>query len=177
MPVHLEFTATFRDYLCAQRLHAKRNWRSRLNDLAARRLNPILGALILAFVFLVSALGGFAVNGTFVFMVASALCLLCYPFYLRYRLKSFYSRTRTGDGSRILDFDQESIKAQGAHAKTELDWSAIQFIREDKNVFMLYLAPAKFLMIPKGCCPPEVLEEIKRLYNQSLRASAGASPA
>jgi hypothetical protein len=36
---------------------------------------------------------------------------------------------------------------------------------------MLYIAPAKFILIPKRHCAPQDLEEVKRWYDASRSAS------
>jgi len=165
MPIHIQFTMTFDDYLKAQRSHAKRNLWPRLNDLVNRRLSIVFGILILAFAGMISGPG---VSWTYPFtsMIVCAIALFLVPLYVRLRLKSCYRRTRIGDGTRALDFDEQSIKAEEDHIRSEFGWSAIQFTREDKNVLMLYLAPAKFIAIPKRVCSTEQLEELRLLFRE-----------
>jgi hypothetical protein len=101
-------------------------------------------------------------------MILLGIFLLLYPAYMHFRLKQCYTRTRLGDGSRVIDFDQHSIKTNEANAKSEVGWVAIQFVREDKNVMMLYLAPAKFIMISKSACSVEQLNEIRGLFPRNI---------
>jgi len=174
MPIHIEYTSTFKDYLCAQRLHAKRNAWSRINNFAIRRLAPVWGVLILLLALLAYSPGAWR-SGWFQLMVGCALILILYPLYIRYRLNSCYRRTRIGDGTRKIDLDEHPIKAQEGHTRSEFDWSAVHSIREDRHVIMLYIAPAKFLMIPKRCCSQQETDEVKRLYRESAsRLNAAA---
>jgi hypothetical protein len=76
-----------------------------------------------------------------------------------------------GDGSRVIDFDQNSIRANEANVKSEVEWAAIQSIKEDKNIMMLYLAPAKFVMIPKRARFEEQYSELQELFRQNIRAT------
>ena len=168
MPVHIEFTPAFNDYLCAQRLHARRSAWSRLNDIAARRLNPALGAIILVLALLISG-PGVSWTAPFALMILCAIPLLLYPFYIRFRLKQCFTRTRMGDGSRFIDFDQHSIRANEANVRSEIEWAAIQSIKEDNNIMMLYLAPAKFIIIPKKACSEDQHSELRVLFQQNIR--------
>jgi hypothetical protein len=111
MTVHIEYTPAFKDYLCAQRLHAKRSTWARINNFAARILNPVLGALILILALLISG-PGVSWTGLYMFMIACALILLAYPIHHRYRVKSSFKRTRIGDGNRTFDIDEHSLKLQ-----------------------------------------------------------------
>jgi hypothetical protein len=167
MPVHVEFTTTFEDYLSAQRLHATRNAWSRFNDFAARRLNPALGVLILIFAVLLSV-PKINWSSSLILMVPCGLILLFYPIYMRNRLKRCYVRTRLGNGLRTIDFDLNSIKAVEENVKSEIEWAAIQSVREDKNVIMLYLAPAKFMMIPTRVCSDEQRNELRQIFPENL---------
>lgn len=167
MPTHIQFTLTFDDYLKAHRLHAKRNLWSRFIDLVNRRLSVALGILILAFAGMISGPG---VSWTYPFttMIVCAIALILAPLYVRLRLKGCYRRTLIGDGARVIDFDEQSIKAEEAHIRSEFAWSAIRFTRENKSLLMLYLAPAKFIAIPKRVCSPEQIEELRLLFREKV---------
>jgi hypothetical protein len=55
------------------------------------------------------------------------------------------------------------IRTLGAHSKSEIEWAAIQFFSENKKVFLLYLAPGKFIVIPKRVCSVEQVSELHSL--------------
>jgi hypothetical protein len=50
------------------------------------------------------------------------------------------------------------------YAKSEIEWPAISRFAEDKNVFLLYMAQAKFLVIPKRILSAEQIEEARALF-------------
>lgn len=169
VPVHIEYTSALKDYLCAQRLHSKRSLWWRFASVGIRFVGPTLGFLILAFALLLYNPGSLR-SGSYQLMVGCALVLILHPLYIRHRMKSCYRRTRIGNGTRTIDFDEQTIKTREGATRSEFDWSAIKFIREDKNVMMLYLAPAKFLLIPKRCCTPQDLENMRRLFQEAANA-------
>jgi hypothetical protein len=162
MAVQLEFDFTFRDYLQAQRLHARRTWWTQLNDLMARRLSPLLGAMILLFGILISG-PGVSWTAPFILMLFCGLLLLFYPFYMRARLKSCYKRTLVGDGRRALDLDENTIKGRESNICSEFQWAAVKSFQEGKEIVLLYIAPAKFIAIPKHACLPSQLDQIRDL--------------
>ena len=168
MAVHLQFTPTFDDYLCALRLHAKRSAWSLLNDFAARWLSPALGVAILILALLISG-PGVSWTAPFILMILCAILLLSYPIYMRFRFRQCYTRTRIGDGRRVIDLDRSSIKCQEGNVKSEVEWVAIRTVKEDKNLIMLYIAPAKFIMIPKTACSEEQRSELQTLFQQNVR--------
>src|SRR5664279_5460645 len=149
MLVHLEFTLGFNDYLDAQRLHARRSWWPRFNQFMGRFGFPIWGALILIFAYLIHGPG----DRLFVLMMsACGVFLLLYPFYIRFKLKRCYTRTRMDTGDCTFEFEGTCIRSEGSGTKSEINWSAIQSLSENDKVFLLYLAPAKFIVIPKRVC-------------------------
>jgi YcxB-like protein len=168
MPIYLEFTLSFKDYLQAQRNHAKRSWWLRFNNFAARRLNPALGVVILILAVLIS---GPHVSWTapYLLMIFCAIVLLCYPFYLRIRLWKCYSRTRIDDGNLKLDLSGEGIHSESSNTKTDIAWNAVQSFAEDKHLFMLYLAPAKFIAIPKRICTVQQIDDLRILFQRYIR--------
>jgi hypothetical protein len=50
-----------------------------------------------------------------------------------------------------------------------MEWKGIHYFREDKNVFLLYLAPAKFLAIPKRVCTEEQITEFRSLLSRQVK--------
>lgn len=75
-----------------------------------------------------------------------------------------------GDGTRVLSFDEQLIKAEECHIKSEFEWPAIRFMREDKNVLMPYLAPSKFITVPKRACSLEEFEALRQLCQTRIAA-------
>jgi hypothetical protein len=50
-----------------------------------------------------------------------------------------------------------------------MEWKAIHYFREDKSVFLLYLAPAKFIAIPKRVCTEEKITELRSLLSRQVK--------
>jgi len=171
MPIQLRFSLTFADYMSAQRLHAKKHpWRC---------FHIILGpyvSVIAAAAILVDGIASFSHHSFSAVDAASiGACslLFLHPFYIRYQLKSFYRRTRTGD-ENVVTIGEESIHVKTETTSSEVTWKAIRNHLADAKVVLLYLAPAKFLVIPKHLLTSEQIAELQSLL---ARKSATRVPA
>ena len=166
MPIHLQFVFTFEDYLNANRLYAKSSLWMRLNYFLARIGLPIFGILFIAATFWAAKF----IDSwpLLVFEFAIGLFLTFYPFYFRFKLKRCYDRTRMGSGERTFDFDDTIILLEEANAKSEVNWAAIKSFSEDKNSFLIYLAPAKMIMVPKRICPEPQLTELRDMCRRKI---------
>ena len=173
MPVNLNFTLTFEDYPLAQRLHARKNWWLCLNYFAARYFLPVLGDCLI-FLGLVT-LGHRVSSVLSVVNLGLGVFLVLYPWYYRARLKRCYRRTRTGNGETAVEIGEEMIRVKAENSSSELNWKAVQFVREDQKLFMLYLAQAKFIALPKRVFTPEQLVEFQLLLADRL-AEKAANP-
>lgn len=161
MPIQLRYTLSFEDYLSAQRLHARRNWWLAMNLFLARFVVPVLGICLI----LIAALD-FRVHVTGTLSAAClglGIFLTLYPWYYAARLKRCYRRTRTGSEEQLVEIGEESIHMQAEAGTSDLVWKAVGFFREDKNVFLLYLAPAKFILLPKRVLAPEQIVQLRSL--------------
>lgn len=168
MAVHLQFTLTFQDYVEAQRLHAKRGWWPRLNLILGYTLIPVIGVLcILIALFAIRLADSPAL---FVFELGVGLFLLCYPLYLRLRWKRCYLRTRTEPAECSVEFGDSIIRTHTTTMRSEVEWSAVRSIAENKNLFLVYLAPAKFIPVPKRVCSPQQIEELQSLFTRERTA-------
>ena len=166
MPVQIDFTLSFDDYLAAQRLHNTRSWGPRTWHVLNRTLIPALGVLfiVLGFLMIGPKVSWFAVCYVIGFGVFSA----CFPLYLRYRYKRSYLRSLTNGGNCSVAFDSESIQSAGKNTKSETGWKAITHFRENDQIFLLYLAPGRFLTIPKRRLDPPQLDELHALFAQCV---------
>lgn len=162
MSVQLQFTLSFDDYKNAQRLHSRRKLLSRFNYFANRVLFPVIGVFSLGTAFLIRADKG--AHESVVILVICGLMLCSYPIYRNFQLKRCYDRTRTDNGTCTLDLCPEGIKTATENSLGEIGWKAIRSVNQDDNLFMLYLAPAKFLAIPKRICSPAQIEELSQLF-------------
>ena len=167
MPIHLDFTLTFQDYLQAQRLHIRRILWRRVLRWISMVVYPILGVFGLFFTAAVAL--NSKTDGDLLVPLTASLILVGIPFYQRYRLKSCYRRTRIDDGRYTLDFSDDVIRSNSANTKGEIGWNAVQTYTEDKYLFMLYLAPAKFIAIPKRICSAEQIDELRSLFQRHIQ--------
>ena len=168
MSIRLQFTLSFEDYVEAQRLHAKRGWWPRLNLVLAYTLVPVMGILwILGTFFLVRLADSPAF---FLFEIGVGFFFACFPLYLRMRWKRCYRRTRTEPADCTVEFDDSMIRTQAANMRSEIQWAAVRSLSENKKVFLLYIAPAKFIAIPKRICTEQTIDELRSLFKRDIGA-------
>ena len=170
MPVHLNFAFTFQDYFNAQKLHAKSSWWLRLNLFLAQIGLPILGVSII--LFMLWAFRFIDSLPLVLFEFGIGLFLSFYPFYFRLRMKRCYNRILIGSGERTYDFDDSKILLEEANAKSEILWPAVRSFAEDKDSFLIYLAPAKLIMVPKRVCSEPQLSELREMCRRNIPARA-----
>jgi hypothetical protein len=95
MPIQLKYTLSFEDYLAAQRLHAKSNWWLHLNQVLGRRILPVIG-LLMIYLGLALVLGGHGSTWVLdLLMLGLGAFFALHPFYMSYKLKRCFERTRT----------------------------------------------------------------------------------
>jgi hypothetical protein len=166
--MQIKFQLTFDDYSAAHSLHATRSLWSRFLRALARYLFPVFGLCFL--VLGVSLVGKGASTGNILTVFACGLYLTSVPFYLHLQLRRCYKRTRTGVGDCTVTFDSERILIDGQNMKSEIDWSAVQSFRENSEIFILYLAPAKFIAVPKRACTAAQIDELQAMLVQRIKA-------
>jgi len=83
-------------------------------------------------------------------------------------LKSCYKRTRSDSGACKVTLEHERIQFEGSASKGELAWRAVKQLRENDAVFLLYTAPAKFMVLPKRACTAAQIEEFKALFDRCI---------
>src|SRR5215469_3601697 len=150
MPIQLRLTLTFEDYVDAQRLHAKRGWWPRLNLVLAYTLVPLMGLCFLLIAVLIGRNGD--AWTLFVIELVAGLFLAGYPLFVRMRWKRCYVRTLGEQGESTVQLDDKLIKTRAATMRSEIQWAAVRSFSENDKVFLLYLAPARFLLLPKRVC-------------------------
>ena len=170
MSVHLQFSLSFDDYKNAQRLHSSRKPLSRFNYFANRVLWPVIGVFSLGCAFLLR--GDKAAHESVVILVICGLMLCSYPIYRNSQLRRCYKRTRTDNGDCRLDISSSGIMTATDNSASEIGWKAIHDVNQDSNLFMLYLAPAKFLAIPKRICSAAQIEELNQLFASQVLPKA-----
>jgi hypothetical protein len=170
MLVHVEFTLKFNDYLDAQRLHATRGWWPRFDQFMGRMGFPFWGVLLLIFAYLIHGPGVSWLP--VLFMSACAVFLLLYPFYIRFKFKRCYTRTRMDTGDCTIEFGEACIRTEGSGTKGEINWSTVRSFSENDKVFLLYLAPAKFIVIPKRACTESELAELRAQFQTNVKPAS-----
>jgi YcxB-like protein len=170
MSVQLNFTLEFSDYVDAQRLHARRNWWLCLNYYTARFVLPVLGVCLIVIGSLNVSHG--VPSALSVFNLGLGVFLVFYPWYYRARLKRCYRRTRTGDGEISVELGESMIHVKTENSNSELTWKAVQSFLEDQKLFMLYLAPAKFIALPKRVFSPEQIVELQSFLASQVKAAS-----
>lgn len=176
MPIRLEFTFKFEDYVDALRLHAKRSLRWRTNWILSQKVFPILGALmILVALWLVqrSRYPIFRPHGpwfTFLLVLSAGTYFALYPFHFRRRLERNFKLTNNGN-SYTMEFDEKQICIRRSDTMSEIPWSEIESSAENDRLFMLYLTPVNYLPIPKHACAGNQIDWLRDLLGEKLPAS------
>ncbi|MGA2570481.1 MAG: YcxB family protein [Terracidiphilus sp.] len=128
---------------------------------------PVIGVLLLLLGLLIRGKG---VPWAFpAFNIGLGVFLVFYPLYYRLRLRRCYLRTRTGNGEISVEIGEDGILIDAENARSELNWNAVRFCRKDKNVIMLYLAPAKFITLPKRALNPKQVIELRELLTRKVQ--------
>jgi len=170
MPIQADFTLSFDDYLAAQRLHNTRSWGPRTWQVLSRTLVPALGVVFIALGLLMIGpkVSWFAVC----YVIGAGIFSLFYPLYMRFRYKRLYRRSLTNGGNCAVKFDFDGIQTAGSNSKSEIGWKAITHFRENNQIFLLYLAPARFLSLPKRACTAAQIEDVRALFAQCISPPA-----
>ena len=164
--MRLQYKLTFQDFLAAQALHSKRSALSRINFLGPIYLFPIIGLGFIAWAKLLHATGASMAT-----LVGAGVYLLVCPFLVRSRYKRLFHRTRSTDEPSTIDFNDQMIRCQGPHSKGELEWAAVQSFSEDDRTLILYLAPGKFLCIPKRVCDAAQVESLRAMFQDKIETA------
>jgi hypothetical protein len=128
---------------------------------------PIIGLFFL--VVGLPIFGDKASNHSIPTMVICGIILVFLPIYMRIHLKNCYKRTRSDNGECKLIINEEYIEVEGQYTKGEMDWKAVKTFLENKKIFMLYLAPAKFIVIPKRVCTEAQIGELRMLLLRQVK--------
>lgn len=175
MPIHLQFTLTLEDYVNAQFLYTRRSWWMSLNYFLYLYGFPALGLLGLLSTIYLFQIGTQLYS--MIAVLAASLFLICYRPYYFFRLKRCYTQTRIGSGESSYDFDETLIRLEENNAMSEIKWAAVRSIAEDKNTFLIYIARAKAIMVPKRVCPEPQLTELRELCQRGIAARAALAEA
>ncbi len=170
----LQFRFELSDYVNAQRLHGRRTPVLKCVQFFSRWIAPIMGVLMVVFAISRVVIHGLSESRTelpvsvFIILGVGIALIIYWPLvHLNWRL--CYEETRSNDGEWSLEFSDDLIRTHTNNSKSEVRWSAIRSFAEDKNMFLLYLAPAKFFPLPKRACTPEEINDLRELFQRRVR--------
>ena len=155
----VQFHLDYSHYARAQKLH-RRRWQGL--DL----LLPICGAIVIAAAVDIRRDHFYGV-GAIEFLLGAYL--LAFPLIVRLNWRYCYRRTQSGDNERTFEFNDDGIRTRTVHSFGEIEWAAIRSFAEDKTMFLLYLAPSKFIPIPKLACTADQIDELRALFQRHIR--------
>jgi len=163
--MQIQFELSLADFLDAQRLHATRNFFRRVLRVVNFYAFPVFGACMLCL-----AISTRADRSPALVMLICSLVLMGYPAYYRFTMLRTYKRTRTAEGACSLIFEESGVRIGSTNFKSDINWSAFQTKRENNKVILLYIAPGKFVVIPKRACSDEDIREIRAMLSRHLRS-------
>ena len=162
--MQLRYELTLSDYLSAQALHAKRSGLSYFSRILGYVICPVLGCLFLAW----NLASGLFTSSPAIAVLVPVYLLAC-PLILRWNLRRCYRRTRSSNCGCTIDFEPNLVRTASASTRSEIEWSAIRRFSEDNRTLLLYLAPAKYIAIPKRVCTAEQVRELRALFETKIR--------
>jgi hypothetical protein len=168
VPIQIRFTLTFKDYLNVLWLHRDRHWRPGFTQFMTTRFLPGVGLLLV--------IGGFTISerkfsSDTLVTVGFGLGLMSYPLLSRLYLARCYRATRPENTVWDLEFSPEIVRAQEPNSRGEYQWSAFISYSESKLIFLLYLAPARFIAIPKRACSESQINDLRALFLAHFRTA------
>jgi len=103
-----------------------------------------------------------------IMLICGSYLILC-PFYLNWRLMRVYKRTRRQKNECKTTLSEEGLLLDAGNMKSGIDWTAVLFFSENSKIFMLYIAQANFIAIPKRVCSMERIEELRSLFQRRIK--------
>lgn len=135
-----------------------------------RMLRAILAGVLIILVSAVGANLGFRQGA-----IGVAIVLFFLLFWLIYTFAAFplwvrrdYRRHPNVQREQSLRVDEEGLFLESEIGHTETRWAAYTRWRETKSLFLLYLGPRPFEIIPKRAFSPQQLQEFQRLLSAKL---------
>jgi hypothetical protein len=166
MPIDLKYSLSLDDYLAGQYFHAQSSVWLYLNYVTARFVFPVVGALIFAESLYRTITKGFQGFNPFQYLIG--IFLISFPLYYRHRLKRCYIRTRTDGNECSATFHEDLIHAESTNSSSDLKWAAVQRYSENDKCFLVYLAPSRFMVLPKRVFQPGQADEFRALLQRKI---------
>ena len=165
--MQIQFKLSFDDYRAAQHLHATHSIWPLFKYILVYYIYPIVGLFFL--IAGIPLFGDRASNHYVPTLIACGIILVCTPLFMQIHVRNCYKRSRIDNGESKLTIGEEYIGIVGQTTNSEISWKAVKSFRENKKVFMLYLAPAKFIAIPKRVCTDEQISELRTILRQKIQ--------
>ncbi len=164
--MRITFTPTQKDFIDAQRTHAWRRYSPAMARLQ-RALEPFVGVFLILFAVHLArtnANRGIVllefVLGLYVLLASRVLG----PFLYR---RAYRQRHSTGPDVTALQFEHDAIYMDSpGHSSGRLEWPAILGTIESETTLLLYLAPARFLIIPRRFLEGSQLQDLSNLLRE-----------
>ena len=169
----LHFRFEFSDYVHAQMLHGRRTPMLRVVQSFSRWIARALGAVLVVFSISRVVIHGMSDSraalpmSVFIILGVGTVLIIYWPL-VRLNWMLCYEKTRSNNGERTLEFSDHGIRTQTSVSRGEIEWSGIRSFAEDQNSFLLYLASAIFLPIPKRSCTADQIDELRTLFQQRV---------
>lgn len=166
MSINFKYTVSLDDYKAGLFFHAESSIWLYLTYVTTRFAMPVIGAIVIAeSVFLLVTNFSRPLAAALLFL---GIVMALYPIFYRHRIKRFYERTRTGNNECNATFSEDLIHVESADSSSDVKWTAIKSFSENNKVLLLYLAPAKFLILPKREFQPGQVEELRSMLQRKL---------
>lgn len=156
----ITFVSNLRDFVDSQRTHAWRRYSPRAAR-AQRLFSPFFGAI-----FVIVGLVGYKQGWNLGLVIFEVMCglyvglssLVIAP--LLYR-RAYRRRSCGQTHENVITFAEEAIDCDcPGHSRGRIEWAAIRGMIESDTTILLYLAPARFLPIPKRVITDPERQEI-----------------
>ena len=166
--MRIEYTSNYRDFADAQKLH-RRSKPTYEASLLVFGFFAVLGAVILIHGLLTYGFTGLLDHHVTDFACGVFLVLLPVFYWANfiYSIRRGFRLTSTGQVCAI-DFESDGLRMIGEHSKGEILWSAFHSFVEGPRCFLLYLAPGRFLSVPKRLLDGAKLPDFRSLLSEKI---------
>ena len=85
-----------------------------------------------------------------------------------WRFKRDFPKAKTLQGEKTAVLGEESIYISGAFGESKINWTAFGKYAETPNLFVLFIPPRVFYMLPKRALSPADQDAIRQLLAQKI---------
>jgi hypothetical protein len=168
--LHIKYTLTAADVDASHDLHSRSSSKLRFRRINVLWLDPVawvaLLALAVAALMRARDVVQFATAGA---LAGASVLRLWYRFRRSNLLQKQFARTHTGKEAQF-DFDLHQVRCTSDNSVSEMSWSTFSGASSDSRLFLLYFAPANFLIFPRRAMTPAEQSELNALFTEHLPA-------